>query len=346
MTSDEYRQSLAGIEGSFEGIGATMRTSRPDGTGCTTLGGGCELVVEAVLPGSPAEAGGVLAGDRLVAVDDRSVEGSTLDEVVDWVRGPRGTDVRLSLLREGQSVGLTITRELIERSAVEATTLADGRVGLVRVEGFSSGAADDLRTALEGLLTEGAQGIILDLRDDPGGYVDAALEVASQFVASGPIYWDEYADGTAIPHEALGGGIATDPAIPVVVLVNGGTASASEIVAGALADTDRATLVGETTFGKGTVQQWHLLSGEAGGFRLSVAKWLTPDRTWVHGVGITPDVVVDPGVPGATDPQLDRARAIVLEALGGVPSPSASVAPMSAAPPVPASPAYGSPAAS
>jgi C-terminal peptidase prc len=232
MTSDEYRQSLQGIEGSFEGIGATMGSSRADGTGCTTLGDGCELVVEGVLPGSPAEQGGVLAGDRLVAVDDRSVEGSTLDEVVDWVRGPRGTDVRLSLLRDGEPVALTLTREVIERSAVEATTLADGRVGLVRVDGFSSGAADDLRVAIEEQRAAGAQGIILDLRDDPGGYVDAALEVASQFVADGPIYWDEYADGTTIPHAAIDGGVATDPAIPVVVLVNGGTASASEIVAG------------------------------------------------------------------------------------------------------------------
>ena len=217
---------------------------------------------------------------------------------------------------------LTLTRDVIERSAVQATTLADGRVGLVRVDGFSSGAADDLRTALEEQLAAGAQGVILDLRDDPGGYVDAALEVASQFVADGPIYWDEYADGTTIPHEALDGGVATDPAIPVVVLVNGGTASASEIVAGALGDAGRATLVGETTFGKGTVQQWHLLSGEAGGFRLSVAKWLTPDKTWVHGVGITPDVAIEPGASDGSDAQLDRALGIVLAALDGAPSPS------------------------
>ncbi|MET0771952.1 MAG: S41 family peptidase [Candidatus Limnocylindrales bacterium] len=346
MTSDEYRQSLEGIEGSFEGIGATMDSFLADGTDCTTLGDGCELVVEGVLPGSPAEQGGVLAGDRLVAVDDRSVEGSTIDEVVDRVRGPRGTDVRLSLLRDGQPVELTLTRDVIERSAVQATTLADGRVGLVRVDGFSSGAADDLRSAIEEQLAGGTQGVILDLRDDPGGYVDAALEVASQFVADGPIYWDEYADGTTVPHEALDGGVATDPAIPVVVLVNGGTASASEIVAGALADTGRATLVGETTFGKGTVQQWHLLSGESGGFRLSVAKWLTPDRTWVHGVGITPDVLVEPGAPDAADAQLDRALGLVLAALDGTPGPSAATGASPSPPPVPASAPLGSPVAS
>lgn len=322
MTSDEYKRSLDGIEGSFEGIGATMASRASDGTACTTLGDGCDLVVDGVLPESPAEKGGLLAGDLLVAVDGRTVDGSTLDEVVDWVRGPSGTQVTLSLLRDGDAQDLTLTREVIARSAIAATTLADGRVGLIGVEGFSSGAAADLRAALDEQLAAGAQAIILDLRDDPGGYVDAALEIASQFVGSGPIYWDEYADGTTIPHDAQAGGAATDPAIPVVVLVNGGTASASEIVAGALHDTGRATLVGETTFGKGTVQQWHLLSGDAGGFRLSVAKWLTPDKTWIHGVGITPDVVVEPGSSPGDDPQLEAALRVVLEALDGSPAPS------------------------
>ena len=278
-------------------------------------------------------------------MDDRSVEGSSLDEVVDWVRGPRGTDVRLSLRRHGQPVELTLTREVIERSAVEASTLADGRVGLVRVDGFSSGAADDLRTALEGQLAAGAEGVILDLRDDPGGYVDARSRSRASSSPIGPIYWEEYADGTTIPHDALGGGVATDPGIPVVVLVNGGTASASEIVAGALADTGRATLVGETTFGKGTVQQWHLLSGDAGGFRLSVAKWLTPDKTWIHGVGITPDVVIEPGAPDGADVQLDRALGIVLAGLDGSPSPSVVAGASPSPVPVPSAP-LGSPVAS
>lgn len=335
MTSDEYRRSLEGIEGSFEGIGASMASRQADGTACTTLGDGCDLVVEGVLPGSPAEKGGLLAGDRLVAVDDRSVAGSTVDDVVDWVRGPSGTEVRLSLLREGAAVEIALTREVIEQSAVQSSMLADGRVGLIEVQGFSSGAAADLREAIEDQVAAGAQAFILDLRDDPGGYVDAALEIASQFVGSGPIYWDQYADGTTIPHEAQAGGAATDPAIPVVLLVNGGTASASEIVAGALHDTRRATLVGETTFGKGTVQQWHLLSGGAGGFRLSVAKWLTPDQTWIHGVGITPDLIVEPGAPGAEDAQLAKALELALAALGDeTPAPSLAASPSAA----PASP--------
>lgn len=322
MTSDEYRRSLEGIGGSFEGIGATMEARGADGSPCATLGDTCHLVVKGVLPGSPAEKAGLVADDRLVAVDGRAVDGATLDVVVDWVRGPKGTEVRLSLLRDGGPVDVTVTRDVIEQPVIRSSSLADGRVGLIGVEGFSDAAADDLRAALEEQLAGGARAFILDLRDDPGGYVDAALQIASQFVGSGPIYWDQYADGTTVAHDALGGGAATDPATPVVVLVNGGTASASEIVAGALHDTGRATLVGETTFGKGTVQQWHLLSGDAGGFRLSVARWLTPDQTWVHGVGITPDVVVAPGLQGEPDAQLAKALDIVLAALDGAPSPS------------------------
>ncbi len=327
MTSDEYRQSLDSIGGSFEGIGATMSSQDDSGAACTTLGPACHLVVVGVIDGSPARSAGLEVNDRLVAVDDQDVAGSTVDQVVQRVRGPRGTTVRLSLTRDGSPMELTITRDVIERPAVVAELLDDGRVGYLRVDGFSGGADDELMARLQEQLDAGVQGIVLDLRDDPGGFVDAALSISSQFVGSGPIYWDQYADGRTVPHEALSGGSATDPAIPVVVLVNGGTASASEIVAGALQDTGRATLVGETTFGKGTVQQWHLLSGDAGGFRLSVARWLTPDQTWIHGVGITPDVVVPPG-DGTDDPQLERALAIIgTQVAGGSPAPDASVDP-------------------
>jgi carboxyl-terminal processing protease len=344
MTSDEYRQSLEGIEGSFEGIGATMAARAPDGSNCTTLGDACVLTVEGIIAGSPAEKGGLQVGDLITAVNDQAIAGSTLDDVVALVRGPSGSQVVLSLVRDGTPAKVTLTREVIQRSSVESSTLADGRVGYLRVDGFSSDAADDLRTALEAQLAGGAQGFILDLRDDPGGYVDAALSIASQFVGSGPIYWDQYADGRTVPHEALGGGAATDPAIPVVVLVNGGTASASEIVAGALHDTGRATLVGEKTFGKGTVQQWHLLSGDAGGFRLSVAKWLTPDQTWIHGVGITPDVVVPPGGAAGPDPQLDEALRIVSRGPTASPGASAPVAsPETSAAPSPAAPVSPTP---
>jgi len=146
--------------------------------------------------------------------------------------------------------------------------------------------------------------------------VTAARAVASQFIASGPIFWEEDAAGVQVPTDAEPGGVATSPDIEVVCLIDGGSASASEIVAGALQDTGRATLVGQTTFGKGTVQQWQELTGEGGAFRLTIARWLTPSKRWIHDVGVEPDVAVTLSEDLALDedPTLDRA----LEVLGAV----------------------------
>jgi carboxyl-terminal processing protease len=310
MTSEEYRASLSGISGEFEGIGAQVAGQLADGTACEEASATCRMVVVHVLRGSPALAAGMQDGDIIRSVDGESVDGKTLEEVVAQVRGEKGTEVLLALERDGRALELRIVRDVIRAEAVTSRLLADGEVGYLRIEGFNSGAADDFERLLTELVTEQEVGsIVLDLRDDPGGFVDAARTIASQFIASGPVYWEESADGQQRALDVEPGGVATDPGIELVVLVNGGTASASEIVAGALQDTDRATLVGEPTFGKGTIQQWHLLAGDSGGFRLSVAKWLTPDKTWVHGEGITPDVVVPaPAEPvEGEDPQLDRA---------------------------------------
>jgi carboxyl-terminal processing protease len=185
---------------------------------------------------------------------------------------------------------------------------------------------------------------VLDVRDDPGGFVDAAQSIASEFIQSGPVYWEEYADGRQVPTDAGGDGIATDARFEVAVLINGGSASASEILAGALQDSGRAVLVGERSFGKGTIQQWHLLSHESGGFRLSVAKWLTPDKRWIHGTGLGPDVTVGAGGAGTDrDPQLERAIEVLIGE--AEPAPVASGAPPGSA--APESPAASSvPAAS
>ncbi len=147
----------------------------------------------------------------------------------------------------------------------------------------------------------------------------AARKIASQFIGSGVLFWEQDAKGNQTPTPALGGGVATDPKIEVVVLIDGGSASASEIVAGALQDSKRATLVGQQSFGKGTVQQWQELSGEGGAFKLTVARWLTPDKRWIHQVGLTPDVVVtlpEP-VPAGTDPTLDRALEVLTGSASG-----------------------------
>ena len=260
------------------------------------------------IPGSPAETAGVLTGDVIASVDGTSLDGLTVDAARDRIRGPKGSVVTLGLERDGAPLDLTITRDVVQEQEVTSKALADGTVGYLRVAGFSDAAADEVVHALKEHLAAGRTKFILDLRGNPGGYVTAARKIASQFVGSGVLFWEQDAQGRQVPTEALGDGVATDPTIQVVVIVDGGSASASEIVAGALQDTKRATLVGQQSYGKGTVQQWQELSGEGGAFKLTVARWLTPDKRWIHKVGLTPDVVVtlpDP-VPAGTDPDLGQ----------------------------------------
>ena len=316
LTSEEYRQSLLGLSGQFEGIGAEIATQASDGTqGCTPLGAACRLVITRPLEGSPAEGAGIQAGDIVVSIDGVSLDGLTVDAARDKIRGPKGSVVTLTIQRgSGAPIQLPITRDIVQSKEVESEALAGGTVGYIRVEGFSDAAADDVVTALKTHLAAGRTRLILDLRGNPGGYVTAARKIASQFMASGVIFWEQDAKGTQVPTNTLGDGVATGPDLRVVALIDGGSASASEIVAGALQDSKRATLVGQQSFGKGTVQQWQELTGEGGAFKLTIARWLTPDKRWIHKTGLTPDVVVtlpDP-VPAGTDPTLDRA----LEVLG------------------------------
>jgi carboxyl-terminal processing protease len=280
------------------------------------------MVVVAPLIGSPAEKAGLQAGDLVLAVDGASVDGLTLDEAIKKVRGQRGTPVVLTIQRgDAEPFDLEIVRDVIVQSQVEFRELAGGSVGYLRVAAFSDNSAAEVKQRLAALAEKGTKKVILDLRDNPGGYVVAARAIASQFIAEGPIFWEEDAQGNQEPTGAEAGGVMTDPSFDVVVLVNKGSASASEILAGALQDTGRATLVGETTYGKGTVQAWTDLSLKAGGFRLTIAKWLTPDKRWIHEKGLDPDVVVAPDAPaGETDDPYIDAALRVLGATAGRPA--------------------------
>ncbi len=319
LTSSEYRDSLQDISGEFEGIGAEIATQAADGTqDCATLGPACRLVIMAPLRGSPAEEAGLLAGDLVLAADDVSLDGLTVDGARDRIRGPKGSVVTLSILRgEGAPFAVRITRDVIEQEAVETSVHGDGAeaVGYVRLNSFSDRGADELVAALQEHVTAGRTRLILDLRGNPGGYVTAARKVASQFIASGTIFWEQDAQGTLVSTDASPGGVATDPGLRIVCLIDGGSASAGEIVAGALQDSGRATLVGQTSFGKGTVQQWQELAGEGGAFRLTIARWLTPDKRWIHDVGLVPDVSVT--VPTDRGPDDDPILDKALEVLGG-----------------------------
>ena len=316
LTADEFKQSLQGIAGEFSGIGATIGTV--DGSGatasCTPLSSTCRLAVQGTIAGSPAEKAGLLPGDVIVAVDGASVDGLTVDQATQKVRGPRDTTVRLTIERgSGAPFEVPLVRATIVQPEVSTKTLAGGTVGYIRLAGFSDQAATDFAAAVAADVKAGRKLMIVDLRGNPGGFVTAARAIASQFLADGTIFWEQDATGHQTEVTAEPGGAATDPSIKLVVLVDGGSASASEIVAGALHDRGRATLVGSKTYGKGTVQQWTQLEGDAGGFRLTIARWLTPDKTWIHGVGITPDVVV---TQAATRPGQDPVLDAGLKALG------------------------------
>ncbi len=312
LTSEEFRNTLEDISGEFEGIGAEIGTVNAAGEtiDCALFSADCRLVVVAPLDGSPAAAAGLQPGDVIAEVDGSSVNGLTPSEARDRIRGKKGTTVTLTIERTGLApYEVTITRDVVHQRELITEELAGGSITYIRLTGFSDGGAAKFVETVQTAIDKGQTRIILDLRGNPGGFVTAARKVASAFVEDGPVFWEEDAEGTLTATDALGGGVATDPAIQVVVLIDRGSASASEIVAGALQDTGRATLIGETSYGKGTVQSWIELDNDSGGVKLTVAKWLTPEKRWIHTVGIVPDIVVDvpADTPADEDPVLDRA---------------------------------------
>jgi carboxyl-terminal processing protease len=316
MTPDEFKASLQGISGQFSGIGTTVGTVDANGTNssCAPLSATCRLAVESVIPGSPAEKAGLLPGDVIAGIDGTSMDGLTVDQATQKIRGPKGTTVALSIARGAAApFSVTMTRANILQPEVSAKALANGSVGYIKLAGFSDQASIDFRAAVAADVRAGQKALVIDLRGNPGGFVTAARDIASQFLASGTVFWEQDAAGNQTEVTAEPGGAATDPSIKVVVLVDGGTASASEIVSAALHDHGRAELIGSKTYGKGTVQQWTQLEGDSGGFRLTIARWLTPDKVWINGAGLTPDVVVP---STATRPGEDLVLDAGLTALG------------------------------
>jgi carboxyl-terminal processing protease len=340
LSPEDFTGTLNDISGSFEGIGAEIGSVDAGGntSDCATFGPDCHLVIIAPLDGSPAEKAGLKPGDVVLEVDGSTLDGLTPDQARDRVRGKAGTEVKLHIQRFAAATPIptdatgspapgatqaprqlldefdvTLVRAKVQRREVTSRVLKNGTVGYVSLAGFSSEGAKQLQAAIQAHLDKGIKKIVFDLRGNPGGFVTDALNVASQFIPSGPVYWTEDAKGVQIEVDASGGGIATDPSIQVVVLIDRGSASAAEIVAGALQDRERAKLIGETSFGKGTVQEWIDL-GQLGGVKLTVNKWLTPNKRWIHKVGITPDVAVT--VPAANPPGSDPVLDKALEVLG------------------------------
>lgn len=305
MSPEDYQNALGSLSGEFSGIGAEMsvkNTEDPaDLASCATLSETCVLVVVAPLADSPAEEAGLTAGDIVLKVDGVSVNGSTLEEQVAKVRGEAGTDVTLTLQRGERTFELTITRRDITRSQVE-TRMLENQIGYIALRVFSPASADQFHAGLKKLLDDGATSIVFDLRDNGGGYIDAANRIASEFIGSGLIFSQESSGGDIKRWEATGDGLATDESLPMVVLINNGTASASEIVAAALKEHGRATVIGQHSYGKNTVQVWTELENH-GGVRITISRWFTPDHNSVAPDGIQPEIVVE--VPDGTPPERD-----------------------------------------
>ena len=318
MPPDQYNRALGDLSGTFSGIGAEMAIRNvedpEDLAACTEFSATCRFVVMSPLADSPAERAGVLAGDVVLAVDGESVDGSTMEDQIGRIRGEAGTDVTLTLQRdEAEPFDLTITRAEIELQEVE-TRLIDGHIGFIALNGFSAPAADQFAAGLSDLLDQGADQIVFDLRDNPGGYIDAAQQIASQFIDSGIIFTQESAGDDTREWTSTGDGVATDPNLPVVVLINQGSASASEIVAAALQESGRATVVGEPSFGKNTVQVWSRLEND-GGVRITISRWFTPEHNSVAPDGIQPDIAAarTAETPPEEDPALDAALAYLAD---------------------------------
>ncbi len=284
------------MRGSFDGIGIQVEVK--DG----------KLTVVAPIEGTPGDQAGIRAGDVIVQIDGADATKLSLMEAVSKIRGPRGTTVRLSIAREGAAEPLTFDLVRAEIKPVNVRSkLLPGAIGYVRLNSFTASSGDEVKAALSGLLEQHPRALILDLRNNPGGLLQAAVDVSSQFLKDGVVLYEKRRDGDPVPLNAKPGGVATD--LPLVVLVNQGSASASEIVAGALQDRGRAVLVGEHTFGKDSVQNIHRLSDDSS-VRVTFARWYTPNRQDIHQKGLTPDVAValtDEDARAQRDPQLDRA---------------------------------------
>jgi carboxyl-terminal processing protease len=286
------------MSGSFEGIGAVVNMNE-DG----------QLEIVQTLEGQPAAQAGLRPGDIVLAVGDTGIEEMSVFEAVALIRGPAGSVARLTIKRQDleDPFVVEIVRQRIEMPIVESEMLDDG-IAYLKLTEFNAHAASKLRDSLQSLLAEKPRGLILDLRDNPGGFLNVSVEIGSQFVGEGPILIEKLKDGQDKDYLAQGGGLATDDP-PLVVLVNGGTASASEIVAGAIQDTGRGILIGEQTLGKGSVQLSHHLS-DGSELRVTIARWFTPNGRAIHEEGLAPDIQVDiteEDLEAGRDPQLQRA---------------------------------------
>jgi len=304
MNPDQFTQANIPMDGEYEGIGAWVDTSTE------------YLTIISPMPGSPAEEVGLQPGDEVIMIDGEDMTGIDGSIVIRKVLGPAGSTVVLTIRREGETTpfDVTIVRAKITIPSVESEML-DNDIGYVAIMTFAAETQQELRENLEDILAQEPVGLIIDLRNNGGGYLQTAVEVGSEFIPEGIILYEDYgSDEELIEYRASKDGIATE--IPLVLLVNEGSASASEIVAGAIQDHERGPLVGATTFGKGSVQNWVALDNDQGAVRITIARWLTPAKRQIHQVGLEPEYEVEyteEDFLADLDPQLDKAVEVLLD---------------------------------
>jgi len=299
MSPFQYEQANIPMSGEYEGIGSWVDPT------------GKYLEIISPMPDSPAEDAGLKPGDKVIAVDGEDMTGVDGNLVIKEILGPAGSEVVLTIQREGvaEPFDVTITRQEITVPSVDTRMLEEDNIAYLQLFTFGQDTRAELRNGLQDLLSNEPDGLILDLRNNGGGFLQTAVSVASEFITEGVILYEDYGgDQEMKEYQARRGGKATD--IPLVVLVNQGSASASEIVAGAIQDHERAPLVGTITFGKGSVQNWIELTNDQGAVRVTIARWLTPDKRQISEKGLTPEYevpVTEEQLENDEDPQLDKA---------------------------------------
>ena len=296
MNPEQFEQANAEMSGEeYTGIGAWVNTT------------GEYIEVVSPMKNSPAEKAGLKAKDVVIAIDGEDMTGIPGDLALQKILGPAGEAVTLTIRRGEEILEFTIVREKITVPAVEYEMLEDD-IAYIALNTFNELSTKQMRDALKELLPQNPKGLIFDLRNNGGGFLVTAIEITSEFISDGIVMYEEYGDGSRESYNAQPGGLATE--IPLVVLINEGTASASEITAGAIQDYGRGTLIGVTSYGKGSVQNWIALKTERGGVRITIARWLTPNGNQINEVGLTPDIEVlytKEDVDADRDPQLDAA---------------------------------------
>lgn len=281
------------LSGQFQGIGAELVEKNE------------AVTILAPLSGSPAEKAGLKAGDTIVKVGGKSTEGQSLDQVVSEIRGAKGSPVTLTIIRANidQPFDVTITRDDIVVPSVSSKTLA-GNIGYLQINQFGQDTVTEVQKAVSALAAKNPKALVIDLRDDPGGFLDDVAPIFGQFMAPAVVVKEKSKSGKIT--ELRSTAIPVLPTTPLYVLVNGGSASAAEILAGALQDYKRATLIGEKTFGKGSVQDVIDLPGNTA-LRITIAEWLTPKDRTINKTGLQPDVKLTDAKTDTADPVLDKA---------------------------------------